>query len=133
MTVKFSQPVSCINGHEYIISYELLDIKLFTENPAILKELDGVFVYDITLAIEEENTEHLEKSINRYSDLITIASYIYVFLQNNPNAILYFFCDDKDVYFNKKRRSHISCQFFRSMLFSSLFHRFCEKIIWINT
>ena len=126
MIANFRQSVSCSNGHGYIINYDLVDIKNLTNDPTILKELDGVFVYDIALKIvEDNNTKYLKKSINFYSDLNTIASYIHDFLESNKNVILYFFCDNKAVYYNDKNKS-VSCQEFRSALFSSMFQRFCK-------
>lgn len=126
----FTQSVLCSNGHSYLINYSVMPPDLFTDDPDILQEFNGVCVYDIVLQIFPIEGDHsyLSKSVNKYADLITISSYIFDFLEENKDVILYFFCDQKNnLYYNSKNKS-ITCQAFRSSLFSTMFDRHIKSV-----
>lgn len=124
--VDFTQPVSCTGGHGYLIQYSLIDPKDITDDTDILNEVSSIYVFNIVLNVVDDNNNHQAKGINSYRDLLTIASYLYDFLESNRGAAFYFFCDDKEIYINGKSKI-MSCQEFRSALFSKLFNVLTHK------
>ncbi len=53
--------------------------------------------------------------------LSIVATYLKVYLSDNPNAILYFYCDDMHDICRRKEHQKYSPQEYRSLLFSKMF------------
>lgn len=92
---------------------------LSAEVNGILKEND-IEVWGILLLRKGR-----EESVTSISLLTEISNSITLFVLQHPNAILYYQCDDMDdVPMNpKKKKSGMSVQKYRSMLFSLLFEK----------
>ena len=108
MKLKF--PI-CDGRNEY-----LLQIESFNE--ATLREVgitSPVMLYDIVL-------ERVSgKEISSFGTLSTISNILRVFINDNPTAVLYFYCDDMHDIRRGKSHQAMSPQAYRSKLFSTLF------------
>lgn len=93
---------------------------LSTELSKVLKE-NGIEVWGILFLRRKGR----EESVTSVSLLTEISNSIILFVLQHPNAILYYQCDDMDeVPMNlRKKKSGMSVQRYRSMLFSLLFEK----------
>lgn len=100
-------------------------LSVFAKNilpDSVIEHINQINIYDVVL-------ERIS-GINpiSISSLTKIANFLFNFLSENPNAILYFFCDDKNnIEFNKNNKPHLLPQEYRSKIFSILFERICKK------
>ncbi len=121
--MKVSYPL-IDNGNEYLLEVDAFDKGLLAE-----AGIDPSYeIYDVVL-------KRLSgQQMSTLGTLSKLSSFLYGLLVDNPNAILYFFCDVRDV---DRSAIHMkySPQEYRSRLFSAMFEyerRLHPNIDWIN-
>jgi hypothetical protein len=102
----------CFSIGNYNIELIPFDISEFDKNKAITTK-----VFSVNLAFIGD-----ERGINSAGMLNKISSSCFDFLENNPETMLFIFCDMKNDNI-PRRHSNISPQYYRSLLFSRMFER----------
>lgn len=106
-------------GNKCLISIEEIRKDILFSDSSIIEKIDAVSVCDVTLERVEGDGIVSIAMLNSISE--AIASFLFL----NPNVILYYYCDEKDV---KRRDSEVLPQEYRSNLFSAMFARRMERI-----
>lgn len=108
--MKIKYPI--VDGvNEYLLLIDSFDSKMLRE----VGIEDPIELYDVVL----ERVSGNDTSSARV--LSTISSCLKVFLMDNPNAILYFYCDDMHDIARGENHQCYSPQEYRSRLFSTMF------------
>lgn len=89
-----------------------------------IKELGNVVICDVALSNEGTITRTEKADTKAFSE---ICQYLVSFLKDNPETILYFYCDDINKPPRQRERSQKwSMQRFRSELFHSFYQRYVK-------
>ena len=117
--MKLSVSLSFDNLDEYRIGLETINSGFLSDKVfEILKDGNIEIVEVILDRVKGTNSTKLHI-------LSEISNIIYRFFKENPNIILYFFCDDLNAIPNNLK--NIEPQAYRSQLFSALFSRHVNK------
>lgn len=89
-----------------------------------IKEMGNVVIYDVALSNEGTIAENDKADTKAFND---ICNYLVSFLKDNPETILYFYCDDRNKPPRQRNRVEtMSMQRFRSKLFHSFYMRYVK-------
>lgn len=121
--MKVSYPL-LDSGNEY-----LLEVDTFDKHLLVDAGIDPSYeIYDVVLKRISGNT------ISSMGALASLSAFLYGLLVDNPQAILYFFCDIREL---ERTPKNMKCspQEYRSRLFSAMFEhetRLHPGVQWIN-
>lgn len=113
--MKITHPIQTSEGDKYLVLIEsmAMDTLFYEEDVAFLNNIELV---EITLERVFGNHKTTAKVLTEISQFIAGV------INDNLNAVLYFYCDDmNDI---QRRNKSISPQKFRSNLFSKMFDRY---------
>lgn len=108
------------NNSEFAIELFELEIEKYSEELA--NKLGDVVIYNVTLL----NLSGIDCEFVDIGAFKFICYELSKFLRNNPNSILYYYCDDMHAV--PRNRSCKTPQEFRSKLFKSFFRRYVGKL-----
>ena len=115
--MKVTYPIRAVNGNEYLVRIESFNREMLPDD---VKELLGsIEILDISLERVSGNTP------TSPNVLFDISNFIAGVLNDNPETILYFYCDD--IHDVDRRNRSITPQKYRSQLFSSMFDRYTQS------
>ena len=115
--MKVTYPIRTANGDEYLVQIESFDKSML---PNHVKELLGsIEILDISLE------RVLGHNSTNASVLFDISNFIAGVLNDNPETILYFYCDD--IHDVDRRDKSITPQKYRSQLFSRMFDHYTRS------
>lgn len=106
-------PYKSIEGHEYLFRLNPLEHNLLSND---LK----IEVVNVVLEVVNDISE-----INSIKTLRSLGDIILEYMDSNPNVVLYYICDKSEDIKRRmnKRRSDITPQEYRNMIFSKIFIR----------
>lgn len=107
------------NNSEFAIELFGLDIESFSKE--LSDKLGDVVIYNVTLL----NSSGVTKDFVDIASFESISKELIKFIRNNPNSILYYYCDD--MHEVPRNRTCSTPQEFRSKLFKSFFKRYTKE------
>lgn len=115
--MKVTYPIRAVNGDEYLVRIESFNREMLPDDVKAL--LGSIEILDISLERVSGNTP------TSPNVLFDISNFIAGVLNDNPETILYFYCDD--IHDVDRRNRSITPQKYRSQLFSRMFDHYTRS------
>ncbi len=115
--MKVTYPIRAVNGDEYLVRIESFNREMLPDDVKAL--LGSIEILDISLERVSGNTP------TSPNVLFDISNFIAGVLNDNPEIILFFYCDD--IHDVDRRNKSITPQKYRSRLFSRMFDHYTHS------
>ena len=103
-------PFKTEEGYEYLVVFQ---------EYSNYSSIFGIKIIDVSIILLNDQIEQ-----NTYKSLIEFVKIINLYLEENQDIILYYYCDTSPIKIRANRKQKLSYQEFRSKIFISLFKKF---------